>query len=228
MLSLSRRTLTSCENSFSERKRREIQPRCCAVRPHFSTKEIVLQRLFLEHFLVEQFVRLRSEKLKMQRTCCSLYTRAARWAAAAYDCMPMCIGSFSYTRSRLASLVRFLFDWMGTEFILVLECLSSWTISLLCLHGITRFFLIQKHGFSHHYFNDSQLYLSFHPDNLTIAARISACLTDISCWMKDHHLQLNLAKTELLVVPSNPSFHHNFTNQLGTSTINPSKTARNS
>ncbi len=45
--------------------------------------------------------------------------------------------------------------------------------------------------------------------------------------MKDHHLQLNLAKTELLVVPSNPSFHHNFTIQLGTSTINPSKTARN-
>ncbi len=88
--------------------------------------------------------------------------------------------------------------------------------------------LIQKHGFSHHYADDSQLYLSFHPDNLTIAARISACLTDISYWMKDHHLQINLAKTELLVVRSNPSFHHNFTNQLGTSTINPSKTARNS
>ncbi len=54
-------------------------------------------------------VRLLSEILKMQRTCCSLYTRAARWAAAAYDCMPMCIGSFSYTRIRLASLARFLF-----------------------------------------------------------------------------------------------------------------------
>ncbi len=70
--------------------------------------------------------------------------------------------------------------------------------------------LIQKHGFSHHYADDSQLYLSFHPDNLTIAARISACLTYISYWMKDHHLQLNLAKTELRVVPSNPSFHCNF------------------
>ncbi len=45
--------------------------------------------------------------------------------------------------------------------------------------------------------------------------------------MKDHHLQLNLAKTELLVVPANPSLHHNFTFQLGTSTITPSKTARN-
>ncbi len=45
--------------------------------------------------------------------------------------------------------------------------------------------------------------------------------------MKDHHLQLNLAKTKLLVVSVNPSLHHNFTIQLGTSTINPSKTARN-
>ncbi len=88
--------------------------------------------------------------------------------------------------------------------------------------------VIQKHGFSYHCnADDTQLYLSLHPDDLMIAARISACLTDISFWMKDHHHQLNLAKTELLVVSANPSFHHNFTFHLGASTITPSKMARN-
>ncbi len=78
--------------------------------------------------------------------------------------------------------------------------------------------VIQKHGFSYHcYTDDNQLYLSIHPDDLTIAARISACIADISCWMNDHHLQLNLAKTELLAVSANPSFHHNFTFQLDSS-----------
>ncbi len=89
-------------------------------------------------------------------------------------------------------------------------------------------FVIQKHGFSYYCFADyTQLYLSFHPDDPTIAACISACLTDIYCWMKDHHLQLNLTKTELIVVSTNPSLHHNFTFQLGSLTKTPSKTARN-
>ncbi len=66
--------------------------------------------------------------------------------------------------------------------------------------------IIQAHGFSYHCFtDDTQLFLSFQPDDPTVVARISCCLVNISAWMKDHNLQLNLAKNELLVFPATPS-----------------------
>ncbi len=52
-------------------------------------------------------------------------------------------------------------------------------------------------------------------------------MADISAWMKEHHLQLNLAKTELLVFPATPTLQHDFTIQLGSSTITPSASVRN-
>ncbi|XP_067236138.1 uncharacterized protein [Chanodichthys erythropterus] len=76
--------------------------------------------------------------------------------------------------------------------------------------------IIQAHGFSYHCYADAtQLFLSFQPDDPTVAARISSCLADISAWIKEHHLQLNLAKTELLVFPANPTLNHDFSIQLG-------------
>ncbi len=45
--------------------------------------------------------------------------------------------------------------------------------------------------------------------------------------MKEHHLQLNLAKTELLVILATPTLQHDFSIQLGTSIITPSTSFRN-
>ncbi len=88
--------------------------------------------------------------------------------------------------------------------------------------------IIQAHGFSYHcYTDDTQLCLSFRPDDPTVAAWISGCLADISAWMKEHHLQLNLAKTELLVFHATPTLQYDFTIQLGSSTITPSSSVRN-
>ncbi len=88
--------------------------------------------------------------------------------------------------------------------------------------------IMQAHGLSYLcYADDTQLYLSFQPDDPTVAARISGCLADISTWIKDHHLQLNLAKTELLVSPATPALQHDFTIQLGSSTTTPSTLVRN-
>ncbi len=76
------------------------------------------------------------------------------------------------------------------------------------IHYITES-IIQAHGFSYHCLRWWHTALSsFRPDDPTVAARISGCLADISAWMKEHHLQLNLAKTELLVFPVTPTLQH--------------------
>ncbi len=98
------------------------------------------------------------------------------------------------------------------------------TLSLLHIHYITG---------SHH--TGTWLLLPFlrwwHTALSLISTRWSnSSCTDlrlISAWMKEHHLQLNLAKTELLVFPTTPTLQHDFTIQLGSSTITPSASVRN-
>ncbi|KAK3551148.1 hypothetical protein QTP70_013915, partial [Hemibagrus guttatus] len=59
------------------------------------------------------------------------------------------------------------------------------------------------------------------------SARISACLVDSSSWMMAHQLKLNPSKTELLVIPGDPSPAQDLAISLNHSMISPSATARN-
>ncbi|KAK3553388.1 hypothetical protein QTP70_003556 [Hemibagrus guttatus] len=55
----------------------------------------------------------------------------------------------------------------------------------------------------------------------------SACLVGISSWMTAHQLKLNPSKTELLVIPGDPSPAQDLVLSLNNSMISPSATARN-
>ncbi len=88
--------------------------------------------------------------------------------------------------------------------------------------------IIQAHGFSYNcYADDTQLYLSFQPDDPTVSC------TDLR--LPGGHLGMDertsptahLAKTELLVVPATPTLQRDFSIQLGTSIITPSTSVRN-
>ncbi|KAK3507917.1 hypothetical protein QTP70_002915, partial [Hemibagrus guttatus] len=58
------------------------------------------------------------------------------------------------------------------------------------------------------------------------SARISACLADISSWMTAHQLKLNPSKTELLIIPGDPSPAQDLAISLS-NMISPSATAHN-
>ncbi|KAM9402638.1 uncharacterized protein ACWYII_029625 [Salvelinus alpinus] len=60
-----------------------------------------------------------------------------------------------------------------------------------------------------------------------VANRISACLADISVWMTDHHLKLNLSKTELLFLPGKDCPFHDLAITVDNSIVSSSQSAKN-
>lgn len=71
------------------------------------------------------------------------------------------------------------------------------------------------------------LYISTRWSHGSCIYSISDCLADIIVWMKEHHLQVNLVKTEFFNFPPTPTVQHNFTIQLGSSTLISTRPATN-
>ena len=90
-------------------------------------------------------------------------------------------------------------------------------------HGITFDALLHNNSYA----DDTQLILSFPQTEIQVAARISACLTDISQWMSAHHLKINLDKTELLFLPGKASPTQDLTINFDNSVLTHTHTARN-
>lgn len=103
--------------------------------------------------------------------------------------------------------------------------IHSWAPSARNVHHLSggnvhHLSFLEKHGFCHHC-HDTQMYRSFQP------ARISTCLTDLSIWRKDHHLQLNLSEKDCRLTPAKESICHKINLKMGSSTVYPNKDVKN-
>ena len=65
------------------------------------------------------------------------------------------------------------------------------------------------------------------PPDTQVEASISVCLADISEWMSEHHLKLNLDKTELMFLLGKGCLHRDLAITIDTAVVTLTRTARN-
>ena len=61
--------------------------------------------------------------------------------------------------------------------------------------------IIRKQGFNFHsYADDTQLYISVAPDNVSSVDKLTICLSSIVSWMNSNFLKLDEEKTEIIII----------------------------
>ena len=105
---------------------------------------------------------------------------------------------------------------------------------LFVVYASKIFEIVDNHNLEIHcYADDSQLYLSFCPNNIATQeatlARVERCIEDIRDWMLNDKLKLNDHKTEFIIIGTSQQLAKVSINALrvGTATIAPVSSARN-
>ena len=104
---------------------------------------------------------------------------------------------------------------------------------LFVVYASKIFEIVDKHNLEIHcYADDSQLYLSFCPNNIAnqeaALARVERCIEDIREWMLNNKLKLNDDKTEFIIIGTSQQLAKVSINTLrvGAATITPVSSAR--
>jgi len=90
--------------------------------------------------------------------------------------------------------------------------------------------IVERHGMKlHQYADDCQIYISVSVvDAPAPASRLSACITDVNCWMSASRLRLNPAKTQIMWLGSSQQLEKIYVNDISilATTVRTTETAR--
>ena len=70
-------------------------------------------------------------------------------------------------------------------------------------------FIVCSYGISFHYYaDDTQIYIPIGSKDSPEIQKVKSCLTAIKRWVSQNYLQLNMGKTEMIIIGQNTNEHN--------------------